>query len=302
MLERTPATLFEPTATVDPDAAAIGDLYRKGNQSTIAAARFHIQCGKRLAAKKRELGHGRWLRWLKANANVLGFDDDRTARRLMAGWKSWRKHYQSDDKAKRALASDLNDPAKALLLSRQIWGHNDIANAWINSGNDEWYTCDRELDLVRAALGGTIDLDPASCAAAQLRVQAKGFFSKADNGLERRWLGTVFLNPPYSRIADFTERLIAECRAGRTTAAVMLTPASTSTEWFQKAGRSCSLLCLSNGRRVRFIDAADGEKKNPAQGSAFFYFGRDHRRLQLFAQTFSNVGFVMGPAQGLADA
>src|SRR5262245_14864905 len=127
-----------PTAQrLDRDAVKIGDLFRRGNKSVIDAARFHIQCGRRLAAKKKALGHGLWLRWLTANADTLGFADDRTARRLMSGWKSWRKHYRSDAAANRALASDLNDPAKALLLSRRIWGHNDIADAWMNSGNDE---------------------------------------------------------------------------------------------------------------------------------------------------------------------
>ena len=54
---------------------------------------------------------GAWLPWLEANAAVLGFDADRTARRLMAA-------------ANRTPASDLNDEPKALALSRQIWGHN----------------------------------------------------------------------------------------------------------------------------------------------------------------------------------
>jgi hypothetical protein len=303
---RDPAAVeprIAPTAQqLDRDAILIGDLFRRGNQSIIDAARCHIECGKRLAAKKKALGHGQWLPWLKANANVLGFDDDSTARRLMSGWKSWRKHYQSDEAANRALAHDLNDPANALLLSRQIWGHNDIANAWMNSRNDECYTCDQELDLVRAALGGSIDLDPASCAAAQLRVRAERFFSKADNGLAQEWHGTVFLNPPYSLLKEFTEKLIKEYRAGRTTAAVMLTPARTSTEWFQIASHSCSLLCLSYGRSVRFFDASDGEEENPVTGCAFFYFGRDHRRLQLFHRTLSRVGFIWSPAKGLADA
>jgi hypothetical protein len=200
----------------------------------------------------------------------------------------WRKRLANESEYRRFLRS---------VSHGVMWtGHNDIANAWVNSGNDEWYTRDRELDLVRAALGGTIDLDPASCAAAQLRVQAKRFFSKADDGLKQHWLGTVFLNPPYSLIAEFATKLVAEYRAGRTTAAVMLTPANTSTRWFQKAGRSCSLLCLSNGRRVRFIDAND-KLANPAQGSSFFYFGHGQRRLQLFAQTFSSVGSSWVPTQ-----
>jgi hypothetical protein len=270
----------------DGDAVEIGKLYRKGNQSIIDAARFHIECGQLLAKKKRELGHGHWLPWLTANANVLGGLTPRTAQLLMKAAAKYEVNFVFDD------------IADAKRFHRELW-NNSLLLAQVNSGNDEWFTCDRELDLVRAALGGSIDLDPASCDAAQLRVQAKRFYTKADNGLKQRWLGTVFVNPPYSLLKEFTKKLIKEYRAGHTTAAVMLTPASTSTEWFQKAGRNCDLLCLSNGRRVHFINA-DGKVINPAQGHTFIYFGE---RLQLFSQTFSgDIGFIVGPAKGLAHA
>jgi hypothetical protein len=276
MLQRTPATLLEP----DRDAVAIGKLYRQGNQSIIAAARFHIQCGQQLTKKKQALGHGQWLPWLQANADLLGGLTPRTAQLLMQAAAKYEVDF--------AFA----DVAQAKEFNRQLW-HNDISNAWVNSRCDEWFTCDQELDLVRTALGGSIDCDPASCAAAQLRVQAERFFTKIDDGLKQHWHGTVFLNPPYSRIAEFTDQPRKEYAAGRTTAAVLLTPASTSTRWFQQTSRSCNLLCLSNGRRIHFIDA-NGNAANPAQGSALFFFGHD---LQRFHRTFSRVGAIWSPAQ-----
>ncbi len=78
----------------------------------------------------------------------------------------------------------------------------------------------------------------------------------------------------------------------------MLTPGNTSTRWFQHAGRSCTALCLTNGRRVRFIDA-DGKVANPASGSALFYFGHD---AQLFARVFGDIGVIVRPAKELRDA
>jgi hypothetical protein len=73
----------------------------------------------------------------------------------------------------------------------------------------------------------------------------------------------------------------------------MLTPAATSTKWFQDAGRSCSALCLTNGRRIKFI-GLDGKTSNPTQGSAFFYFGRDTEK---FARVFGDdVGFIVRPS------
>jgi hypothetical protein len=206
MLQRTPATLLEPLPATRPDrdAVKIGELYRKGNASLIDSARYYLQCGQRLIAKKDELGHGEWLPWLAANADVLGFETRRTAARLMKGAAKWD-------------ASVPFDTAQARQFNRELW-HNDIANGWVNSGNDEWFTSDRELNLARAALGGTIDLDPASCAAAQRRVRAKRFFTKETDGREQQWRGAVFLNPPYSLITKFTEKLIKEYAAGHITA------------------------------------------------------------------------------------
>jgi hypothetical protein len=282
---RDPAAAVEPriapTPQLDRDAVAIGDLYRRGNKSIIDAARYHIECGRRLAAKKKALGYGRWLPWLAGNADALGGLTPRTAQLLMKAAANYEVDFAFDDLT----------VTQAKQINRQLW-NNDIANAWVNSGNDEWYTCHRELDLVRAALGGTIDLDPASCPAAQRRVNAKRFFTKKDDGHKQRWLGTVFCNPPYSLIAEFTEKLISEYEAGRTTAAVMLTPANTSTKWFQTAGRAATAICFTNGRKLKFVNA-NGKEGNPAQGSAFFYFGHGQRRLQLFAQTFGNVGFIV---------
>ncbi len=67
------------------------------------------------------------------------------------------------------------------------------------------------LEDVRAVLG-QIDLDPASCEFAQKRVKAKRYFTKQDDGLQQRWFGNVFLNPPYQMpaIEQFTDKLLEE--------------------------------------------------------------------------------------------
>lgn len=46
------------------------------------------------------------------------------------------------------------------------------------------------------ALGGAIDLDPASCARANEYIEATTYYDAASNGLAHEWSGTVFLNPP----------------------------------------------------------------------------------------------------------
>src|SRR5262249_44464856 len=87
----------------------------------------------------------------------------------------------------------------------------------------EWYTPPQFIEAARAVLG-TIDLDPASSIAANSVVQAKRFFTKADNGLAREWHGHIWINPPYSGdlIGKFVDKLLLEIRAGHTEQAILL--------------------------------------------------------------------------------
>lgn len=57
----------------------------------------------------------------------------------------------------------------------------------------EWYTPREYVESARATMGG-IDLDPASSHVANKTVLAPVFFGL--NGLNERWGGKVFLNPP----------------------------------------------------------------------------------------------------------
>ncbi|MDE2100902.1 MAG: GIY-YIG nuclease family protein [Patescibacteria group bacterium] len=62
---------------------------------------------------------------------------------------------------------------------------------------DDFYTPDLIMESARRALGGIINLDPASHAVANQVVRAERIFTKGDNGLNHRWSGTVWLNPPF---------------------------------------------------------------------------------------------------------
>lgn len=66
-----------------------------------------------------------------------------------------------------------------------------------SSKSNEHYTPSEYVEAGRATMG-SIDLDPASCYAAQAVVRAKHFFSKEQNGLVTPWHrgSNVFLNPP----------------------------------------------------------------------------------------------------------
>jgi phage N-6-adenine-methyltransferase len=157
------------------------------------------------------------------------------------------------------------------------------------SGDNEWCTPPNVIALVRTVLG-RIDLDPASNLDAQRIVRAKRFYTKADSGLDHPWRGRVFLNPPYSvpLIAQFVAKLVHEHRAGRASAAILLTNNSTDTTWFRQAMLAAEAVCFTLGR-IEFRKWT-GEVGAPPQGQAFFYFGPDRSR---FIQIFSRLGTLM---------
>jgi phage N-6-adenine-methyltransferase len=157
------------------------------------------------------------------------------------------------------------------------------------TGENEWFTPTQYVERARAVLG-TIDLDPASNPTAQETIRATRFFTKEDNGLRHEWSGRVWLNPPYAQplIAQFVAKLVAERRAERIEAAILLTHNYTDTAWFHEAAETADAICFTRGR-IGFYDP-DGVIAAPTQGQAFSYFGRD---IDLFERTFHDVGFVV---------
>jgi hypothetical protein len=107
---------------------------------------------------------------------------------------------------------------------------------------------------------GPFDLDPA---AADPRPWdcAKCSYSEADDGLSHRWVGRVFLNPPFNRyeVGQWIERL-AEHGCG-----TALLHARTEAGWFEPIWRSASgILFLAD--RIHF-HRPDGSRQ-PANSGA----------------------------------
>jgi phage N-6-adenine-methyltransferase len=162
------------------------------------------------------------------------------------------------------------------------------------SGENEWYTPKLYIEMARDVLGD-IDLDPASSDHAQKTVKAGRFFSKDDSGLDKKWVGRVWLNPPYERnlMAQFVEKLVEEVRDNNVKSAIMLTHNYTDTAWFHTAAEAASAICFTRGR-IKFEDTS-GARAAPVQGQVFFYFGRD---VEMFTMAFSEIGLVMGKLNG----
>lgn len=92
----------------------------------------------------------------------------------------------------------------------------------------------RETDLWCRKVAGVEkwDLDVAACEESHL---APDFYTKADDGLSKRWCAkAVWCNPPFSDIEPWVQKAIAEMLAGGPDVIAMLLPASrTEQAWWQ---------------------------------------------------------------------
>lgn len=71
----------------------------------------------------------------------------------------------------------------------------------LSSKSSEHYGPPWLADLAHEVMGG-IDLDPASCAAANRLIRARFYYSpeRGEDGLREHWAGRVYLNPPGGQI------------------------------------------------------------------------------------------------------
>jgi 16S rRNA G966 N2-methylase RsmD len=158
---------------------------------------------------------------------------------------------------------------------------NDVSYA------SEWFTppiyAQRAADVM-----GRIDLDPASCHAANQVVNAAQYYTADEDGLNQPWFGRVFLNPPYTRalIQPFCEKLVEQYRAGHVTQAVVLVNSATETRWFQALMSVASAVCFP-ARRVHFWHP--DKSTTPMQGQAVLYLGDN---TDGFTTAFKDMGNV----------
>lgn len=102
-----------------------------------------------------------------------------------------------------------------------------------DSGEVEYYTPPLITACARKLMG-RIDLDPASCAAANMFVRAERYYTREENGLAQPWHGCVWLNWPFSKTDNkkWVQRLVSMYENGCIVQACCISYASTSESWF----------------------------------------------------------------------
>jgi ParB family chromosome partitioning protein len=119
---------------------------------------------------------------------------------------------------------------------------------------------------------GSIDLDPASSELANRTVLATEYFTKQMDGLQQKWYGNVWLNPPYSQplMSQFSDAIVGKCAEYEQ--AIILVNNATETQWFQQIAGIADVICMVKGR-IKFIDTNGNPSGAPLQGQCIFYVG-----------------------------
>lgn len=171
----------------------------------------------------------------------------------------------------------------------------------LRTGRDEWWTPPDIVSRARTALGGQIDLDPASVAGANAVVRATRFFDRETDGLTLPWSGRVWLNPPFSvgTVGRFVDKLIAE---EAVTSWCCLLNNITETAAGQRFLASAQAICFPSSR-VRFLgpDAA-GKEGTPLQGQMLgaHFKVAPAEGIARFVEAFSPLGVVLPGGASLA--
>ena len=168
-----------------------------------------------------------------------------------------------------------------------------------SSQTAEWYTPSLYTDAVREVLGG-IDLDPASCAAANEWIGATTYYTEDDDGLSKPWRGLLFINPPYGKTGSrsnqdiWASRLVSGWANDSIHSAILLTKSVPGYKWWDNLFRFVRPTVCFVSERIKFLRLnkygrviAEGQAK---AGSNFWYFGYDRR---LFERVFERFGRVV---------
>lgn len=192
-------------------------------------------------------------------------------------WHCFHKQYPSKQK----YIVEYAEPMATKALERYL-----KTLAVLQSGQTEWWTPKKYIDAVHEVMGG-IDLDPASCEKANKIVQAKKYYTAENDGLKKKWEGTVFLNPPYGSIAGgFVEKFFNDYKHSFHEGIILLNSNSNDTAWFQPMFEG--IVCFTN-HRIDF-DSLDGKETSSTHGSCFIYFGSKEEK---FAEVFNEFGNIV---------
>lgn len=134
----------------------------------------------------------------------------------------------------------------------------------MTSNSDEWTTPSALFRALDRRFG--FELDPA---ATKENALCPMFFTEAESGLVKSWKPwRVFVNPPYSHVADWMWKCKYESEKGCPLICALI-PARTDTRWWHDFVKTADLIHFLKGR----LKFGDGTGSAPFPSALAFWFG-----------------------------
>jgi len=149
---------------------------------------------------------------------------------------------------------------------------------------DEWSSPRELVEPIADTIGG-FDLDP--CSGAESSPFADATYTESDNGLAQSWHGSVWVNPPYSAMSKWTEKVVSESSHDAVDSILYLCKGDSSTDWWQEAVTSAEYV-VTIDHRLKF---GDGDNSAPF-ASHIFVFGEVSDRV---IEKLKQFGCVLQP-------
>lgn len=139
-----------------------------------------------------------------------------------------------------------------------------------NTITDTWLTNPSIINT----LGGKdfFDLDPAQFKHPTKGIiveTAKNYYFESDDGLSKKWFGNVWLNPPYSDLGTWLEKMSNHGNG------IILCFLRSDTKKFQQHVKSATGLNMIKGR-IKFLNSEGEEKGNGNAASCLIAWGEDN--------------------------
>lgn len=142
------------------------------------------------------------------------------------------------------------------------------------SKSDLWNTPDFILNMVRQVQGDYFDPCPPN---------------PEQDGLAIPWLGSVYVNPPYSNVQPWLDKGVDGIRNGDITQITYLLKLDPATLWWKSLNRLPFIYCLL-GQRLKYKHQDFGLVSTSPFPSVLIYCGPN---AQQFADVMRNIGQVV---------
>ena len=155
----------------------------------------------------------------------------------------------------------------------------------------ELYTLDSTIGLIRSYFGGTIELDPASCDAANKVVKARRYFTKETNGLEQEWnANSIYVNPPFCELDKWSKKIKYEAGLlnDKKPKEIFVMVPCRETEWMKELLSEATAMLMPH-RRTQFWSKKK-ERIFIRDATVLLYFGpkeKIHNLRQRFQSDYS---------------